>query len=561
MKDNTNDNNLNTSLTEQLAFDKMDVPDITTFGIAPPNPLFDGDVLHSTLTSAARTATSTASRASMMGSHLSAPRIEDTEYMNRKQMLTGVGNINPYVTFSPWANVIQVMTYLTISNVEFTMSNVGADNEFEFVINDIDTVIPTGEMSELINKFKLQIVDSVCRPLINNGVETIEATVKANVLGNVEVEFSLDGTAVEKITLPAFSNNPIKYTGESELRHLQGVGDLFKDSQLDQLFPRGHVSDINSEIFRHPVKGMSATTEIFILNEVKAIHHTVTRDELTNIKVKHKWFNNLIPVEQQMYKVAMLSNNAHTYRAVDCEVPEQWQRRTFEQTVGLVPRYSNSRIQPCNLVFKTDSDRLGIYSIYSSMTKRDDVCNAMYLRDWSEGLSSKRYYRCDDGKDFTVIDLDDETLTPVYPGTPEYVLVESKFRVYGNIFAYRLEQYENKVKDSIPVGITYRSEETLEEALAWYLEDITVDIDMAHDEKYLITCSEALPKLKRYRGELSKPTGRKMAPHDRTSHKNRRYNPDGTVRMEWEVAATEINGGAKARFGLQISNIIPHLTK
>ncbi|WP_337118044.1 hypothetical protein, partial [Staphylococcus aureus] len=98
-----------------------------------------------------------------------------------------------------------------------------------------------------------------------------------------------------------------------------------------------------------------------------------------------------------------------------------------------------------------------------SMTKRDDVCNAMYLRDWSEGLSSKRYYRCDDGKDFTVIDLDDETLTPVYPGTPEYVLVESKFRVYGNIFAYRLEQYEKKVTDSIPVGITYKREEALEE--------------------------------------------------------------------------------------------------
>lgn len=67
MKDNTNDNNRNTSLTEQLAFDKMDVPDISTFGIAPPNPLFDGDVLHSTLTSAARTATSTASRASKIG--------------------------------------------------------------------------------------------------------------------------------------------------------------------------------------------------------------------------------------------------------------------------------------------------------------------------------------------------------------------------------------------------------------------------------------------------------------------------------------------------------------
>lgn len=560
MKDNTNDNNRNTSLTEQLAFDKMDVPDISTFGIAPPNPLFDGNALNSILTSTARAATSSGSRASMMGSHYAKSPIEDTEYFNRKLALTGAGNLNPYATFMPWNNITEIMAFLTIASVEFTMSNANAERKFEFDIANIETLIPAGDMSPLIEKFKLQIENGVGLPLTRERQRTLEAKVTADITGTIHIEYSFDGGDVEQLTIPTVSNG-IKQFGESEVRHLEGMADLFKPGQLDQMFPRGRVTDIDSEIFRQSTKGFDANIGLFILNEVKEIQHTVTRDELTDIKIKHKWFNNLIPVEQQMYKVAMLSNNAHTYRAVDCDVPEQWQKRTFKQTMGLVPRYSNTRIQPCNLVFKTDEKLLGIYSIYSSMTKRNDECNAMYLRDWSEGLSSKRYYRCDDGYKFSVIDLTDDSVTTIESGTPEYMLVEAKFRVYGNIFAYRLEQYEKKVTDSIPVGITYKREEALEEALAWYLEDTTVDIDMANDEKYLITCSEALPRLKRYRGELSKPTGRKMAPHDRTSHKNRRYNPDGTVRMEWEVAATEINGGAKARFGLQISNIIPHLIK
>ena len=415
MKDNTNDNQQKRTLSEQMAFDNMEMPKFPTLDIAPPNPLFDGNVAPS-LTSMARQATSS-SRAAMVSSHL-------------------------------------------------------LDNE------------------------------------------------------------------------------------------------LVKPGQLDQMFPQGRVSDIDSEIFRHSTRSLfgqereerDPVLNMFILNEVKEIHHAVTRGGLTNVKIKHKWLNKLIPREQQMYKVAMLSNNAHTYRAVDCDVPEQWQGRSFEQTEGLVPRYSNSVIQPCNLVFKTDDAVLGIYSIYSSKTKREDKCNAMYLRDWSEGLSSKRYYRCEDGKHFMAIDLTDDSVTYIQPDSPEYVLVEAKFRVYGNIFAYRLEQYEKKVRDSIPVSITYGKEQVLEEALAWYLEDITADVSKADDEKYLVTCSEALPKLCRYRGELSKPTGRKMPPHDHTSHKNRRYNPDGTIRLEWEVAATEVNGGAKERFGMQISNIVPHLT-
>ena len=85
MKDNTNDNNRNPSLTEQLAFDKMDVPNMSTFGLAPPNPFFDGDAFHSTLTSTARAAPSSRSRAPMRGSPFHKSSSPDGEYLNRKQ--------------------------------------------------------------------------------------------------------------------------------------------------------------------------------------------------------------------------------------------------------------------------------------------------------------------------------------------------------------------------------------------------------------------------------------------------------------------------------------------
>lgn len=567
MKDNTNDNQQKRTLSEQMAFDNMALPKLPTADIAPPNPLFDGNVVP-TLTSAMRQTTSS-SRTTMVNSHLLDTELGKTEYMNRKLSLLGNSVLNPYADMSPtvWSNIREVMTYLSISRTHFTMTNRNVSGEYGFTLLELESMVPDADLEQLGKMLGTQIQNATFNEITNKGERKLDAEVLGDVSGAIKVQYQLDDEEEQIFEFPAFSS--LKAMGESEMRHVSGMADLIKPGQLDQMFPHGHVSDIDSEIFRHSTRSLfghereerDPVLNMFILNEVKEIHHTVTRDELTNIKIKHKWFNKLIPREQQMYKVAMLSNNAHTYRAVDCDVPEQWQGRSFEQTEGLVPRYSNSVIQPCNLVFKTDDAALGIYSIYSSRTKREDKCNAMYLRDWSEGLSSKRYYRCEDGKHFMIVDLTDDSVTYIMPGTPEYVLVESKFRVYGNIFAYRLEQYEKKVRDSIPVSITYSKEQVLEEALAWYLEDITADVSKADDEKYLVTCSEALPKLRRYRGELSKPTGRKMSPHDRTSHKNRRYNPDGTIRLEWDVAATEVNGGAKARFGMQISNIVPHLTK
>lgn len=567
MKDNTNDNQQKRTLSEQMAFDNMEMPKFPTADIAPPNPLFDGNVM-SSLTSTARQATSS-SRAAMVNSHLLDTELGKTEYMNRKLSLLGNSVLNPYAEMGPnvWTNIRDVMTYLTVSRVHFTMTNRNESGEYDFTLLNLEFILPDTDVERVSNTIGMQLKSAVFDKLTNNGERLLEAEVWGDINGSIKVVSRLGDGEEQSFEFPAYS--ALKAMGETEMRHVSGIADLIKPGQLDQMFPRGHVSDIDSEIFRHSTRSLfgqereerDPVLNMFILNEVKEIHHTVTRDELTNIKIKHKWFNKLIPREQQMYKVAMLSNNAHTYRAVDCDVPEQWQGRSFEQTEGLVPRYSNSVIQPCNLVFKTDDAVLGIYSIYSSKTKREDKCNAMYLRDWSEGLSSKRYYRCEDGKHFMTVDLADDSVTYIQPDSPEYVLVEAKFRVYGNIFAYRLEQYEKKVRDSIPVSITYGKEQVLEEALAWYLEDITADVSKADDEKYLVTCSEALPKLRRYRGELSKPTGRKMPPHDRTSHKNRRYNPDGTVRLEWDVAATEVNGGAKERFGMQISNIVPHLTK
>jgi hypothetical protein len=69
--------------------------------------------------------------------------------------------------------------------------------------------------------------------------------------------------------------------------------------------------------------------------------------------------------------------------------------------------------------------------------------------------------------------------------------------------------------------------------------------------------SDAIPKLGKYTGELSVPTGRKMPPHDRQAHRSYRYNPDGTVRISFPVNPSKINGGAEARNGLQISNLVP----
>ena len=65
----------------------------------------------------------------------------------------------------------------------------------------------------------------------------------------------------------------------------------------------------------------------------------------------------------------------------------------------------------------------------------------------------------------------------------------------------------------------------------------------------------ARPKLGRYQGPLSVPTGRKMPPHDRQPHFSYRYNADGSVRIKFPVKAAEVNGGAKARNGLQISKL------
>lgn len=564
MKDNTNDNLQKRTLSEQMAFDNMEMPKLPTADIAPPNPLFDGNVM-STLTSTARQATSS-SRAAMMSSHLLDTELGKTEYMNRKLSLLGNSVLNPYAEMGPnvWTNIRDVMTYLAISRVHFTMTNRNESGEYDFTLLNLEFILPDTDVERVSNTIGMQLKSAVFDKLTNNGERLLEAEVWGDINGSIKVVSRLGDGEEQSFEFPAYS--ALKAMGETEMRHVSGIADLIKPSQLDQMFPRGVMSEIDSEIFTHPLVKPQPDERVIVLKaaivaEVRGIHHNVSRSELSNIKIKHKWFNSLTPREQQMYKVSMLSNNAHTYRAVDLDVPEQWQGRTFEQTEGLVPRYSDSTIQPCNLVFKTDDETLGIYSIYKSKTIKDGKCNAMYLRDWSEGLSSKRYYRCEDGKHFMAIDLTDDSVTYIMPGTPEYVLVESKFRVYGNIFAYRLEQYEKKVRDSIPASITYSKEQVLEEALAWYLEDITADVSKADDKKYLITCSEALPKLRRYRGELSKPTGRKMPPHDRTSHKNRRYNPDGTIRLEWDVAATEINGGAKERFGMQISNIVPHLTK
>ena len=386
-------------------------------------------------------------------------------------------------------------------------------------------------------------------------------------------------------------NQPIRMFGETESRHnsLQAAitAGLVNPNQMSQMIPKSspvgsavlnpygtsasragmfapHNSDFNGDILNSSFFNRNleirnaqdaALAEELLLQKVRKEATFVkpyTRQDIDKLKINNKWFNNLPKTEQLLYKQAMYTNRAQTYNAVDMIAPEDWNQPDFSTCLPYLPRYSDDRLQPCNLVLKNVSDHLQCLSVYIPDVDYDVI----YIRYWITGKNTNVYCRYHNGNyhllrlEYVKGELWCEVLNT------EIEIAVDIFRIYGNVFRCRYMEYENAVASRVPKRNKTALELVQQEALKLYQHDLTTDADNTRDG-LILTMSDAIPKLGKYTGELSVPTGRKMPPHDRQAHRSYRYNPDGTVRISFPVNPSKINGGAEARIGLQISNLVP----
>ena len=274
------------------------------------------------------------------------------------------------------------------------------------------------------------------------------------------------------------------------------------------------------------------------------------RTDLDRLTIKQPWFNKLSLPEQLMYKQAIFTNRAQTFNALELEAPTDWLVPEFSECVQYLPRYSTGRLQPVNLVLLDTSDRLQCLSAYIPQVDYDVV----YVRYWAAQKNWDVYCRWCDGQ-VNLVRLDHKNgRVQCEVMNVETTVGSEILRVYGNVFRWRYMQYEQAVAKRVPKRNVTALDEIQTEALKLYSYDLTVP-EPENRDAFIVTMSDALPKLGRYQGPLSVPTGRKMPPHDRQPHFSYRYNADGSVRIKFPVRAAEVNGGAKARNGLQISKL------
>lgn len=316
---------------------------------------------------------------------------------------------------------------------------------------------------------------------------------------------------------------------------------------------------LNSSFFNRNLEIRNAQdaeiTEELLLQKIRkeaTFIQPYTRQDIDKLKINNKWFNNLSKTEQLLYKQAMYTNRAKTYNAVDMMAPEDWNQPDFSTCLPYLPRYSDGQLQPCNLVLKNIGEHLQCLSVYIPKVDYDVI----YIRYWIAGKNTSVYCRYHNGK-YNLVRLEyvkGELWCEVL--NTEIEIAVDIFRIYGNVFRCRYMEYENAVASRVPKRNKTALELVQQEALKLYQHDLTTDADNTRDG-LILTMSDAIPKLGKYTGELSVPTGRKMPPHDRQAHRSYRYNPDGTVRISFPVNPSKINGGAEARNGLQISNLVP----
>lgn len=268
---------------------------------------------------------------------------------------------------------------------------------------------------------------------------------------------------------------------------------------------------------------------------------TVTRKELDALRPDSNWFKSLTKPNQLIVKQLMLTNPAQTFDATELEAPAGALSQPFADCLPYLPQYADGHLQPCNLIFKDENEELQFYSIFIAG-------EAIYAKMWVRGQSTDIYARYHNGN-YHLVRLNrtgDEVQCEILHVDFD---ASSLFAPYGNLFRIRYNQYYQAVAKRVPKRNPPTTEQIAQEALSLY------KVDMVANTQYHFSISAGLPKLGQYRGPLSQPTGRKMSPHDRQPHFSYRYNPDGTVRIKFPVKAAEVNGGAKEKLGLQISQL------
>ena len=274
----------------------------------------------------------------------------------------------------------------------------------------------------------------------------------------------------------------------------------------------------------------------------------IPRAQVMAIKPKEAFFRRLKMRSQMVFRILSSFNKAVTYRTQTKPQPID-----IDETLTLLPRYGDGQLQPWNLVIEQDDGGLEAYSLLSLGGTL--AGKALIFKDWSSSLSQESFflYHISSNTFYSYTNGESEPVA-ITPWDNTHTLIITLLGRCGGVFKARLRTYIKAVQAQLPRKRQVDTRTVTEEATKLYL----TDFEKQQQSAWRLTTSPAIPKLGQYRGPLSKATDKKKLPHDRSEHMNRRYNADGTVRLEWKVAVTKVNGGVEARHGAQISDIIDH---
>lgn len=294
-----------------------------------------------------------------------------------------------------------------------------------------------------------------------------------------------------------------------------------------------------------------------IKQEIHGLNFNYEREDLVSISHKKKWFGDMKSKDIMKLKACAISNKAVLYMMSSDIADNYGSESEIELSIDLLPRYKNGKIQSFNLVIlnEDETEVEEIYSVYVPdlvYTKNKDV---IYFKRWSGGMMDNSWYRKEDdviheitaGNPISTQEVSYGKLPKlgqmaVMMGFNDMLKCYSRrLSVYIDYFKSVMKDAENKLTDK----------EIKEEAIAQYFGDFKE----TNTDKFIVTKTSFFPSLTNARIQSRRLAKRKMAPHDRKAHKNYRYGPNGEVVKEWDVDAIEINGGIKARYGMQISSL------
>lgn len=324
-----------------------------------------------------------------------------------------------------------------------------------------------------------------------------------------------------------------------------------KQLSADQILsPHEHTTDFPNAALNYMTSELMDTT--FRPPRYEALAEqfpVIPRAQVMAIKPKEAFFRRLKMRSQMVFRILSSFNKAVTYRTRINPQPID-----IDETLTLLPRYGDGQLQPWNLIIERGDREIEAYSLLSLGGTL--AGKALLFKDWSSNLSQESFYLyhipSDTFYSYVAGDSDPHAITA---WDNEYTLIATLLGRCGGVFKARLDTYIKAVQAQLPMKLPVGPRAVVEEATKLYL----TDFEKQQQSAWRLTTSPAIPKLGQYRGPLSKTTGKKKLPHDRSEHMNRRYNADGTVRLEWKVAATKVNGGVEARHGAQISDIVDYL--